>query len=201
MNDEERFSATVWGMVALGAVALGFGLAFLGGYFLGHFTGHTDTTTVAASEASAGETTAPAEEAAPEPKTEAEAEARTGKAAEAEEKGGGEGKSGGGEGKGGGGEGAGGAARLEEGEQAFTSKGCGSCHTLAAAGASGTVGPDLDEALPGKSAAFIDESIVDPEAQIAAGYSSGIMPTNFKAALSSSELEALVAFLKQEAGK
>ncbi len=31
------------------------------------------------------------------------------------------------------------------GKAVFASSGCGSCHTLAAAGASGTVGPNLDE--------------------------------------------------------
>jgi mono/diheme cytochrome c family protein len=34
------------------------------------------------------------------------------------------------------------------GEQVFASAGCASCHTLEAAGASGTVGPNLDEAKP-----------------------------------------------------
>jgi mono/diheme cytochrome c family protein len=34
------------------------------------------------------------------------------------------------------------------GEAVFSSAGCGSCHTLEAAGASGTVGPNLDEAKP-----------------------------------------------------
>jgi mono/diheme cytochrome c family protein len=34
------------------------------------------------------------------------------------------------------------------GEQVFASAGCTSCHTLEAAGASGTVGPNLDEAKP-----------------------------------------------------
>ena len=34
------------------------------------------------------------------------------------------------------------------GEQVFASAGCGGCHTLAAAGSSGTVGPNLDEAAP-----------------------------------------------------
>lgn len=190
MSDEERFSATVWAMVALGAVVFGLALAFLAGYFLGHFTGHTKTTTVAASEVSAGETTAAPEEVPlePETKTETEAESATGETTEAEKKGGGA-------------EGTGNAAQVKEGEQVFTANGCGSCHTLAAAGASGTVGPDLEEALPGKSAAFIEESIIDPEAKIAPGYSRGIMPTTFKASLSSSELEALVAFLTQEAGK
>jgi len=34
------------------------------------------------------------------------------------------------------------------GKELFVSNGCGSCHTLAAAGSSGAVGPNLDEAKP-----------------------------------------------------
>ena len=34
------------------------------------------------------------------------------------------------------------------GEEVFASSGCGACHTLSAAGSSGTVGPNLDEAAP-----------------------------------------------------
>jgi mono/diheme cytochrome c family protein len=34
------------------------------------------------------------------------------------------------------------------GAQVFADAGCGSCHTLEAAGAAGTVGPNLDEAKP-----------------------------------------------------
>jgi mono/diheme cytochrome c family protein len=33
----------------------------------------------------------------------------------------------------------------DEGEQLFAAQGCGGCHTLSAAGATGTVGPSLDE--------------------------------------------------------
>jgi mono/diheme cytochrome c family protein len=36
----------------------------------------------------------------------------------------------------------------EAGKAVFTSAGCVGCHTLAAAGATGTVGPNLDEAKP-----------------------------------------------------
>jgi mono/diheme cytochrome c family protein len=49
------------------------------------------------------------------------------------------------EGGGGGGAPAGDAAA---GEAIFASAGCAGCHTLAAAGASGTVGPNLDDAKP-----------------------------------------------------
>ena len=34
------------------------------------------------------------------------------------------------------------------GKEVFASQGCGSCHTLSEAGASGTIGPNLDEAQP-----------------------------------------------------
>ena len=34
------------------------------------------------------------------------------------------------------------------GAQVFASAGCGSCHTLKAAGASGSIGPNLDEVRP-----------------------------------------------------
>jgi hypothetical protein len=45
-------------------------------------------------------------------------------------------------------------------------------------------------------AAFIHQSIVDPNAYIAKGpYSKGIMPTSFGSSLSSSQLNNLVAFI------
>ena len=61
---------------------------------------------------------------------------------------------------------------------------CGTCHTLADAGATGQVGPDLDKVLKGKDAAFIKESILDPDTEIAPGFQPGIMPPNFGDTLS-----------------
>jgi mono/diheme cytochrome c family protein len=84
----------------------------------------------------------------------------------------------------------------EAGAQVFTSAGCGSCHTFAAAGSEGAVGPDLDEALTaGTDPAKIEEDVVDPNAEIAAGFSEGIMPATFGETLDSEELTDLVAFL------
>jgi mono/diheme cytochrome c family protein len=40
------------------------------------------------------------------------------------------------------------------GKEVFASAGCGSCHTLADAGTSGTVGPNLDEVTPSPEAAY-----------------------------------------------
>lgn len=88
------------------------------------------------------------------------------------------------------------------GAQVFADKGCGGCHTLAAASAGGVTGPDLDEVLPGQTAAMIHESIVNPDAVIAKGYEAGVMPSIYKTALTPKELEDLVAFLvKSTSGK
>ncbi|HYB28120.1 MAG TPA: c-type cytochrome [Solirubrobacteraceae bacterium] len=86
--------------------------------------------------------------------------------------------------------------------------GCGSCHTLAAAGTTGTVGPNLDQRLKSDCAtpqsqkirgATLDKciytAITDPYAYIPSGYSAGIMPDTFEKTLSPSQIQALVAFL------
>jgi cytochrome c oxidase subunit II len=88
----------------------------------------------------------------------------------------------------------GGQPAAAEGEQIFTAQGCGSCHALAAAGASGTVGPDLGK-LENTDAAFVRESIVDPSAEVEQGFPDGVMPTDFGDKLSPEELDALVKYL------
>jgi cytochrome c oxidase subunit 2 len=100
--------------------------------------------------------------------------------------------SGGGGGAGGGGGTGGGEAA--SGEQIFTSAGCAGCHTLAAAGATAKVGPDLGK-LSNASAAFIRKSIVDPNAEIERGYEPDVMPQNFGEQLSKEELDAVVKYL------
>lgn len=82
------------------------------------------------------------------------------------------------------------------GRKVFASAGCGACHTFKPAGSTGTVGPNLSEALRGKSAAFIRKSIVDPNAEIAKGYPPNVMPSNFANQLSDKQLNDLVAFLQ-----
>jgi mono/diheme cytochrome c family protein len=83
----------------------------------------------------------------------------------------------------------------EAGRAVFVDQGCGGCHTFAPAGSSGTVGPNLGEVLAGKDAAFIRESIVDPNAEVASGFSAGVMPQNYGDQLSPQQLDDLVAFL------
>jgi cytochrome c oxidase subunit II len=95
--------------------------------------------------------------------------------------------------------GAGGGA--PDGKTLFTENNCGACHALADAGTTGGTGPDLDDVLADKDAAFIKESITDPGAEIAPGFSDGIMPTNFGQTLEPAELDALVKYLDDVSGK
>ena len=86
--------------------------------------------------------------------------------------------------------------KAPNGKIVFSAQGCASCHTFKPANATGTVGPDLDTALQGKDAAFIRESIVDPNKVIASGYQPNIMPPNFGQTLTPTQINDLVAFLQ-----
>jgi cytochrome c oxidase subunit 2 len=111
-------------------------------------------------------------------------------------------RSGGGTTAGGGGSSSGGGASAStDAKTLFTTAAqpvaCGSCHTLADAGTHATTGPDLDKALKGKSPAFIKQSIVNPNAQIAPGYTANIMPQTFGQSLKPAQLAALVKYLSE----
>jgi cytochrome c oxidase subunit 2 len=96
--------------------------------------------------------------------------------------------------------GAGPAEQAAAGKKVFQDNGCGGCHTLADAGTTGSVGPDLGKVLKGKDENFIRTSIVDPNAEVEKGFGRGIMPQNYKTVLSKDELDALVAYLKEVTG-
>jgi cytochrome c oxidase subunit 2 len=94
----------------------------------------------------------------------------------------------------------------------FASAGCAGCHTLADAGATGTVGPNLDARLRSDCASAaskavrgatlsqcIETAITKPYAYIPSGYQAGIMPSNFAQSLSSSQIEGLVNYLSSVA--
>lgn len=186
------FPVAVLSALALGAVGIGVILAFLAGYFLGHSTGHTKTTTVSVlagapeAESIEGEEAAEAEVAEEEEAAEAEAaEQEEAVEAEAPEE---EAESGKGEAKQQGGSGGGGAgADLAAGETAFKTN-CAACHTLAEAGTTGTVGPNLDELQP-------DKALV--ETQVTNG--GGGMPA-FGGTLSAGEIEAIAEYVSTVAG-
>ena len=102
-----------------------------------------------------------------------------------------------------GGSSSGATGNASAGKAVFASNGCGSCHTLAVAGASGTIGPDLDK-ISGDAqkagmplSAFIKESITDPAAFTASGGPwTTPMPTTFGSSLSPTQIDDLVALIE-----
>ena len=85
----------------------------------------------------------------------------------------------------------------------FQQNGCASCHTFKPAAATGTIGPDLDnltqeaqKAHRGALDAFIEESIVKPEAYIAPGFKDE-MPHIFGTQIPPDKLKQLVQYLAQ----
>ncbi len=104
--------------------------------------------------------------------------------------------------------GGGGGQAAPSGLSVFKANSCSSCHTLTAAGATGTIGPDLDklvayakQAKAAPLAAFVRRSIIDPNAYIQPGYPKSTMPQTFGQTLSTPELNALVQFLVQASEK
>lgn len=84
-------------------------------------------------------------------------------------------------------DGAGGEAA--DGEAIFAEAGCGGCHTLEAAGTSGTVGPNLDESKPPKDLAI--DRITNGR---------GAMPP-FKDSYSADQIEAVADYVVANTGK
>ena len=101
------------------------------------------------------------------------------------------------------------------GKAVFTgSAGCSTCHTLAAAGATGTIGPNLDQRLRSDCAKqaskrirgptlqkCIHTAITNPYAYIPTGFHSGVMPSTFAKTLTSTQVSALVNFLSSATAK
>ena len=79
-------------------------------------------------------------------------------------------------------------AVLAQGKKIFVNSGCSACHTLAAAGASWKIGPNLDKLNPEKQTI---------RAMVNAG--GGAMPA-FKGQLSPSEIDAVAAYVAENAG-
>jgi len=83
----------------------------------------------------------------------------------------------------------GGQAGKPAGKAIFDSAGCGGCHTLAAAGTNGNVGPNLDAAKPPK--ALVIQRVTN---------GMGVMPS-FKGSYSEEEIAAVADYVSSNAGK
>jgi cytochrome c oxidase subunit 2 len=99
----------------------------------------------------------------------------------------------------------GGQAAGSPGLAVFQAQGCGGCHTLKAANATGTVGPDLDnvktdaaKANRGSLTQYINESIVNPSAYIVPRFPNA-MPPVYKAQIPPAKLNQLVQYLEGSA--
>jgi cbb3-type cytochrome c oxidase subunit III len=82
-----------------------------------------------------------------------------------------------------GGGGGGGTITATDGKGIFTSAGCSSCHTLADAGATGTIGPSLDQAKPSKQ--LVIERVTNGQ---------GAMPS-FKDKLSTQQIDTVATYV------
>jgi mono/diheme cytochrome c family protein len=83
---------------------------------------------------------------------------------------------------------AGGGGDAAAGKQVFETAGCTSCHTLADAGATGAVGPNLDEAKP--SAELVMDRVTNGK---------GAMPP-FKGQLTETQIADVAAYVSSVAG-
>ena len=96
----------------------------------------------------------------------------------------------------------GGTGNADAGKAVFSSNGCGSCHALAVASATGTIGPDLGKVAGDATkagmplAAFVKQSITDPATFTASGGPWATpMPATFGSSLSASQINDLVALI------
>jgi mono/diheme cytochrome c family protein len=80
-------------------------------------------------------------------------------------------------------------ANVANGKQVFASAGCSGCHTLKAANASGSVGPNLDQLRP---------TFEQVKTRVEEG--AGVMPS-FKGKLTDAQIRDVAAFVSQNAGR
>jgi mono/diheme cytochrome c family protein len=95
-----------------------------------------------------------------------------------------------------------GLAGATSGQQIFTAAGCAGCHQLGKAGATGNIGPSLDQLAAaagkrekGKSAKqYVEEAVLVPDAYTVSGFGKGVMPS-YEGKLSDKQVQALVDYL------
>ena len=82
-------------------------------------------------------------------------------------------------------------ASLTSGSSIFKGAGCTACHTLKAAGSTGTIGPNLDQLASALTLSIVIRQVTNGGA---------IMPP-FKDKLSAAQIEAVAAYVSSVAGK
>jgi mono/diheme cytochrome c family protein len=79
-----------------------------------------------------------------------------------------------------------------DGAAIFKGAGCAGCHTLAAAGATGTTGPNLDQLAPKLTVPIVVRQVTTPPP--------GLMPS-FQGRLSPAQIQAVAKYVSSSAGK
>jgi mono/diheme cytochrome c family protein len=92
-----------------------------------------------------------------------------------------------------------GLAGATSGEQIFTAAGCAGCHTFSKAGATGNIGPSLNDLanspdVKGSPEDYVRQSVLEPDAVVTKGFQAGVMPS-FKGKLTDKQIQALVQYL------
>jgi cbb3-type cytochrome c oxidase subunit III len=80
----------------------------------------------------------------------------------------------------------------KDGEKIFKGAGCSGCHTLAAATATGTIGPNLDQLASKLTVPIVVRQVTSPPP--------GLMPS-FKTKLSAAQIQAVAQYVSSHAGK
>jgi mono/diheme cytochrome c family protein len=80
-----------------------------------------------------------------------------------------------------------------EGEALATSNGCVACHSTNGVDGTGPTWKGLGET---RDAAYLRQSIIDPNADVVAGFSPDIMPQTFGDTLTDDQINALVAYIQ-----
>ncbi len=91
-----------------------------------------------------------------------------------------------------------GGATTARGRALFEEEGCDACHSIAAVGAEGTLGPRLD--MVDDDVDEIVESITEPREEIADGFAEKLMPTDYAQRMSDAEIQALATFVAAASG-
>jgi len=91
-----------------------------------------------------------------------------------------------------------GGAGVARGRALFADEGCAACHSIAATGAEGKLGPRLD--VIDEDAGDIAEAIVEPREDIVDGFPEKLMPDDYGDRLSDAQVADLAAFVAAAAG-
>jgi mono/diheme cytochrome c family protein len=92
------------------------------------------------------------------------------------------------------------SAQIAAGKSAFIASSCGACHTLSAAGTSGSAGPNLNGIGSKRTADWIVAQIKNPcapgHANAAAGYHCASMPPGLASGTTAEDIAAFLAAQK-----